>query len=103
MACLRPSRAPFPRLTPSAAALALFAFGGPAWAQGTPAPAPDGLDLSASMRLRYETIDGQARPGFNESDDLLNLRTILSAQYKTGPVRIAAEIYDSRAWLADRR
>lgn len=62
----------------------------------------DGLDLSASVRLRHETIDGQPRPGFNASDDLLLLRTILGAQYRTGRVRVAAELYDSRAWLADR-
>jgi hypothetical protein len=61
-----------------------------------------GLDLSGSVRLRYETIDGQPRVGFNASDELINLRTILTAQYRHGPVRIAAELYDSRAYLADR-
>jgi len=73
----------------------------PAFAQIAPVPA-DGLDLSGSLRLRYETIDGQPRPGFNASDDLLSLRTILGAQYRRGQVRIAAEVYDSRAYLADR-
>jgi hypothetical protein len=71
------------------------------FAQTAPATA-DGLDLSASIRLRHETIDGQPRPGFNASDDLVSLRTILGAQYRTGQVRFAAELYDSRAWLADR-
>lgn len=61
-----------------------------------------GLDLSGSVRLRYEAIDGQPRVGFNASDELINLRTILTAQYRHGPVRIAAELYDSRAYLADR-
>ncbi|MEG3148633.1 alginate export family protein [Sphingomonas sp. ZT3P38] len=69
--------------------------------QTTPAPPKSGLDLSGSIRLRYETIDGQARTGFNTSDDLFSVRTILSAQYRTGPVRIAAELYDSRAYLED--
>jgi hypothetical protein len=82
------------------AALGLL-LSAPAVAQ-TPAPDP-GLDLSGSMRLRYETIDGQARTGFNSSDDLLNLRTILTAEYRTGPVKLVAELYDSRARLADRR
>jgi hypothetical protein len=73
----------------------------PAFAQTAPTPA-DGLDLSGSLRLRYETIDGQPRPGFNASDDLLSLRTILGAQYRRGQIRVAAEVYDSRAYLADR-
>lgn len=63
----------------SAAALAAS----PAMAQGKPSPwsvgealnAPDNLTLSGSMRVRYEAIDGQARPGFNERDDLISLRT----------------------------
>lgn len=77
---------------------------GPAFAQTAPAPASQsGLDLSGSIRLRYEAIDGQARPGFNIRDDLFNIRTILTAQYQTGPVRMVAELYDSRAYLADRR
>ncbi|MBC9032839.1 alginate export family protein [Sphingomonas sp. JC676] len=103
MAILRRRRAFILRRASPTAPLGLLALAGPAWAQGGPPSAPDGLDVSGSMRLRYETIDGQARPGFNASDDLLNLRTILSAQYKTGPVKLAAEVYDSRAWLADRR
>ncbi len=53
------------------------------------------------MRLRYETVDGQVRPGFNASDDLLDLRTIVTATYKSGPIRVGAEIYDSRSWLAN--
>ncbi len=82
----------------------LLLVSGPAFAQAAPGSVSDsGLDLSGSMRLRYETIDGQARTGFNAGDDLLNLRTILTAQYRTGPVRLVAELYDSRAWLADRR
>ena len=84
-----------------AAGLALHASS--ARAQSAPPPPADGFDISGSMRLRYETIDGQVRPGFNPSDDLLDLRTIVTATYKTGPVRIGAEVYDSRSWLASAR
>ena len=35
--------------------------------------APDGLTVSGAIRVRYEAIDGQARTGFNGSDDLLNI------------------------------
>ncbi|GAA0335562.1 hypothetical protein GCM10009087_52500 [Sphingomonas oligophenolica] len=69
----------------------------PAWAQAT----PDGLHVAGSMRLRYETIDGQVRPGFNASDALIDLRTILAATWKAGPIRIGGELHDSRSWLAN--
>lgn len=67
----------------------------------TPAYAEDGLTLSANTRLRYETIDGQPRTGFNESDDLFNIRTIISGEYRTGRLRLGAELYDSRVYGGD--
>jgi len=76
---------------------AFFLAAPPASAQTT----PDGLHVSGSMRLRYETIGGEVRPGFNASDELIDLRTILTATYKTGPIRIGAEVYDSRSWLGN--
>jgi hypothetical protein len=72
-------------------------------AQGALATTADGLEISGSMRLRYETVDGQVRPGFNASDDLLDLRTIVTATYRSGPFRIGGEVYDSRSWLANAR
>lgn len=70
-------------------------------ALSSPAFAEDGLSVTGSMRLRYETIDGQARTGFNESDDLLNLRSAISAEYRTGQLRIGGELYDSRVYGED--
>lgn len=67
----------------------------------TPAYAEDGLTLSANTRLRYETIEGQPRAGFNESDDLFNIRTIVTAEYRTARLRIGAELYDSRVYGGD--
>lgn len=55
------------------------------------------------MRLRYETVDGQVRPGFNPGDELVDLRTIITATYRNGPFRAGAEVYDSRSWLAKSR
>ena len=49
-----------------------------------------------------EAIDGQARAGFNAADELLNLRTTVMAQYRDGPLRIVAELSDSRIY-GDRR
>ncbi len=78
---------------------ALLALG---WsAAATAQAAPDGWSLSGSTRVRFEAIDGQARTGFNRADGLVNLRTTVLAQYRDGPVRIAAELWDSRVWGAD--
>lgn len=85
------------------AATLIAAIAHPAWAQqsqpraDTP-PAEDGLTLSGSMRVRYEAIDGQPRVGFNTSDELVNFRTIILAQYRKGDVRFGVELFDSRVW-----
>lgn len=77
--------------------LALLAAGAaPAFAQTT-----TGLQLSGSVRVRYEAIDGQARAGFDSKDALVNLRTQILADYGAGPVHLVAELFDSRAWGAD--
>jgi hypothetical protein len=89
------------RVARAAFASGLIILAGPAFAQNAPPPAADGLDISAAMRLRYETIDGQVRPGFNASDELIDLRTIVTATYRSGPISVGAEIYDSRSWLAN--
>lgn len=96
----------FGRLAPTrswraVAGLALLVLPGSAWAQAAPAPTPDGFDVSGSIRLRYEAIDGQVRPGFNASDNLIDLRTIITATYKTGWFRVGGEVYDSRSYLGN--
>jgi len=66
-----------------------------------PAAAQDhegGFTISGSVRLRYEAIDGQPRPGFNRSDELVNLRTQILAEYRKKAIRIGVEFYDSRVW-----
>jgi hypothetical protein len=73
---------------------------------GTAAPAfaaeADGFDLSGTVRLRYEAITNQPRIGYDRSDNLVNLRTTLMAKYTTGPVVLAAELWDSRVYGEDR-
>jgi hypothetical protein len=61
---------------------------------------PDGFELSGSIRLRYEALDGQPRVGLRDSDEQLDLRSTLFAEYHAGVVRIGGELWDSRAWLA---
>jgi len=67
----------------------------------TPVFAEDGLSLSGSTRLRYEVLYGQPRAGFNESDDLVSIRTIVTGEYRTGRLRLGAELYDSRVYGGD--
>jgi len=83
--------------------LGLAAFAGAA-ILASPALAQDagGWKVSGSVRVRYEAVAGQARPGFNASDELINLRTTLFAEHRSGPLRIGGEVYDSRAWGGDR-
>lgn len=61
-------------------------------------PAVAQVSVSGTTRLRVETIDGQSRAGFNESDTLLNLRTTLAAQYEDGPIKVVGELWDSRVY-----
>lgn len=58
----------------------------------------DRLKVSGSVRARYEAIGGQPRTDFNISDDLVNLRTQILAEYSTGSLRFGVEIFDSRVW-----
>jgi hypothetical protein len=64
--------------------------------------AKDGFTLNGSVRLRFEEIDGQPRAGFNSADSLFNARTQLLGEYRSGPFRIGAEMFDSRAYGADQ-
>lgn len=57
------------------------------------------LRVSGSLRLRYETLDGQARAGLPPTDEQLALRTALAVEYRASHWRIGAELNDSRAWL----
>ena len=61
---------------------------------------PSDFRLSGAVRLRHETLDGQSRAGFPADDEQLALRTTIAAEYHHKLLRIGAELYDSRAWLA---
>lgn len=79
-------------LAPSAA------WAGPITLQDAIGNPPD-VKLSASVRARYEMLDGQPRVGFRAEDRQIALRSTLAAEYRTGPIRMSSEIYDSRAYL----
>lgn len=67
-----------------------------------PIGASQSIKLSGSVRVRYETLDGQPRAGFRPQDEQLAVRTTLAAEYRAGGIRVGGELYDSRAYL-DRR
>lgn len=83
---MRPMAAP---VTACAACLALYG----------PARAEDGLSFSGSVRVRYETLSGQVRPGLRDDDELLAIRTRLALQYTHGAVTVLGELGDSRGYL----
>lgn len=62
--------------------------------------AQDGLDVSGSARIRYEAVGNQFRPGLERNTDAVLLQATLAAEYRAGPVRIGAELDDSRVYFA---
>lgn len=58
----------------------------------------DPLQLGGNVRLRYEAVADPFRPGAADRDDFVTIRTDLVAQYGSGPLRIATELIDSRAY-----
>lgn len=62
---------------------------------------PEDFKLSASVRVRYETLDGQSRPGLDPRDDQLALRATLAAEYHREGFRLGAELFDSRAYFTE--
>lgn len=63
----------------------------------------EGLSASGSVRVRYEAIAGQLRPGFNDAEDVAAFRATLQLDYKAGGFHATGEVYDSRVALDDPR
>lgn len=62
---------------------------------------PDRLTVSGDVRARYETLNGQFRPGLTGSDQLFSLRTQLRAELDLAPAAVVVEVLDARGWGAD--
>lgn len=61
---------------------------------------PENVTVTGSVRLRYETLTGQARVNLPPTDRQIALRSTIAVEYKAAPnLRIGAEMFDSRAWL----
>lgn len=89
----------------AAGSFAALAASAPAWAEdATPWTLqealgdPEGLDIHASARIRYEALENQFRPGLDRNDDLVSTQLRLALTYDTGPVRIGGELIDSRGY-----
>ncbi len=65
------------------------------------AAAADDLDLSGSVRVRYEAYDGAYRSSGARSDDAVTIQTRLQAKYTSGRFRAGVEIRDSRGYAID--
>jgi hypothetical protein len=97
------------RLATAAGALVLAASASPALADDNSNPwtlqqavgDPDDFRISASVRTRYEALGDQFRPGLDQNDDLVTIRTSLFAEYDGGAIRIGGEVVDSRAYFGD--
>ncbi len=61
----------------------------------------DGLTLSGSLRVRYELLEGQYRPGLPPRDDAITVQTAIAADYRTGPWHVSAELIDARGYAID--
>jgi Alginate export len=63
--------------------------------------AASAFKYSGSVRMRQEELDGQFRPGFDNHDDVLVMRSSLFAEWDTGLWRLGGELVDSRAYDTD--
>ena len=71
------------------------------WRVRTASDMPDWLSVSGSSRLRYETLDGQFRPGREGGDQLSSMRTAVLAEARFKPVRLGLEMLDARILDSD--
>ena len=65
------------------------------------ATAASTFDLSGTVRVRQEMLEGQYRPGFDAQDDMLAVRSTLAALWKGDGWQLGGEVVDSRAYGTD--
>lgn len=75
----------------------ILALGPASAAQAAPA-----IDLSGNVRVRLDSIANQARANVRPDETLLNLRTTLTLEVGDGPVKLGAELVDSRVYSPRR-
>ncbi|MBT8148065.1 MAG: alginate export family protein [Gammaproteobacteria bacterium] len=60
------------------------------------------LQLTGSMRTRFETLDGQYRARGSQSDQQITTRAILKAEYNFTSVDLVAEVINANVFLTDK-
>jgi Alginate export len=60
------------------------------------------FDLSGSVRVRHEYLDGQFRSGLNESGDLISARSLLAGQWSNERWTVIGQLLDARAYGAEK-
>lgn len=61
----------------------------------------DGFSIEGSVRARVERIDNEFRPDKLADETIWSTRTLVKAEYATGPVRFVGELLDARAYGID--
>ncbi len=84
----------------------LAGLGGPVLAQKPRrltelADLPEWLSARGINQSRYESLEGQFRPGLGSSDQALLMRTVYLVEVDTGPVSFGVEVQDSRGYFDD--
>ncbi|MDP3493702.1 MAG: alginate export family protein [Hyphomonadaceae bacterium] len=70
--------------------------GAETWKLGDALNAPDWLEITGSVRPRYETLANTLVAGRTGGDELLSVQTLLKAELNTGPIIAGVEFLDSR-------
>jgi hypothetical protein len=98
LAALAPIAAATPALAQSLPASPASSTEKPGKEETAPPKDDTGLIISASSRVRYETVDGRPRPMFATAEDSWEIRTGVAVEYGPGPLAIGGELIDSRAY-----
>ncbi|GAB5352497.1 alginate export family protein [Qipengyuania sp. 483] len=61
----------------------------------------DGFSIEGSVRARVERIENEFRPGKLPDETIWSSRTLVKAEYASGPVRFVGELQDARAYGID--
>jgi hypothetical protein len=71
------------------------------WRLQTALDLPDWFQVSGSTRVRYETLGGQFRSGYDGGDQQLAFRTLIEGRLQFENWGVVGELEDSRQQLAD--
>jgi len=62
---------------------------------------PEWFSLEGSIRARYEALTNNFRPGRNQTDQAMQMQTLLKVGFRVGAASFVGELQDSRSYLTD--